>query len=39
MNFIEATIDNVNDFIIHSFLDIEINRKVFKTTRERVQRL
>jgi Fe-S cluster biosynthesis and repair protein YggX len=39
MSFIEATVDNVNDFIIHSFLDIEINRKVFKTTCERVRRL
>ncbi len=39
MNFIEVTIDNVNDFIIHSFLNIEINKKVFKTTRKRVQRL
>jgi hypothetical protein len=39
MNFIEVAIDNVNDFIIHSFLDIEIDRKVFKTTRKRVQKL
>jgi hypothetical protein len=29
----------VNDFTIHSFLDIQIDRKVFKTTRERVQKL
>jgi hypothetical protein len=37
MSFIEIIIDNVNDFIIHSFLDIEIDRKVFKTTRKRIQ--
>jgi hypothetical protein len=39
MNFIKAAADNVNDFTIHSFLDIQIDRKVFKTTRERVQKL
>ncbi len=39
MSFIEAAVDNVNDFIIHSSLDIEIDKKVSKITRERVQKL
>ncbi len=39
MNFIEVAVDNVNDFIIYSSLDIEIDKKVFKITRERVRKL
>jgi hypothetical protein len=39
MNVIEATINNVNDFMIFSFFDIKINKKFFKITRKRVQKL
>ncbi len=39
MNFIEAAIDNINEFTIHSFLIIEINKRIFKITRERIRRL
>ncbi len=31
MNSIKTIINNVNDFIIYSFLNIEINRKISKT--------
>ncbi len=39
MNFIEAAIDNVNEFTIHSFLSIEINKRISKKTQKRVRRL
>jgi hypothetical protein len=39
MNLIEATIDNVNEFTIHSFLSIEINKRISKKTQERIRRL
>jgi hypothetical protein len=39
MNFIEAAIDNIDEFTIYSSLIIEINKRIFKITRKRVRRL
>jgi hypothetical protein len=39
MNFTKAIANNVDELTIHSSLNIEINKQIFKITRERVRRL